>query len=177
MPLAQVLSLCVLCAFATWTDVRSRAIPNRLTLTFSVFGIVLAAIVGGWRDSGVHLLAAAVTMAVVLILFVARVIGGGDGKLLIAIAAIGGASFAAEVALWTVLAGGCVAAAVMIGKGTFVPLLGRLMRKIVFAAADPLVDDAPSRIPFAPIIAAGTVAAIAATLTGNTATAFLFSFR
>lgn len=154
----QSLLAAVLAIAAGWSDLRFRKIPNALTLPAIGAGLLLAAFAGlhpfAWR-----VLATLLTLAAAMLLFQLRVIGGGDGKYLAAIAALCGGAFMIEVALWSALLGGVVALAVMLRKRTLVPFGRHLLSRIVpIDAPEPRL----SFIPLAPVVSCAVFVAMVA---------------
>jgi Flp pilus assembly protein protease CpaA len=87
--LSRLVVLVLLAAVAAGYDVTSRTIPNWLTASGLLLGILLAALVGP-AEAGYRLLAALATLLVGLPLFRLGILGGGDVKLLVAVAAVVG---------------------------------------------------------------------------------------
>jgi prepilin peptidase CpaA len=128
-------------------DLRTRRIPDALTLPAIACGVAMAGF-EGWKRLAVRLVVVALVLCVAIALHALGVWGGGDGKLVAAVAALKGLSFVAEAAVWTFLIGGLFALFLLIRKRALVPML----RSVVLrdAAAPP-----PNRIAFGPLIAAG----------------------
>jgi prepilin peptidase CpaA len=104
-------------SLAAMIDLRSRKIPNWLTLTVAAAGMfggfLFYAIQGDWTGGWQWLLFSGkgwlVGIGIFLIPFILGGMGGGDVKLLGAIGALKGASFAIETALMGALWGGLLA--------------------------------------------------------------------
>jgi len=164
MPFAHGAALAVALA-ACLTDVRTRRIPNVLTLgaAAGACGYHLAA--GGWSGLGTALAGWGVGLLMFLPLFALRGMGGGDVKLLAALGAWLGPGLTVWLGLFTALAGGPIALIVALSKG----YLGRAFRNVwgllMFwrvAGVRPhpaLTLDSPGapRLPYAVPIAAGLV--------------------
>jgi Flp pilus assembly protein protease CpaA len=135
------------CAVAAWIDVRTHRIPNALTLPAIAVGLIMTAFLG-WRLLALRLLTVLVVLVAAIAMHAIGVWGGGDGKLVAAIAALKGFPFAAESAIWTFLIGGFVALCVLIRKRTLLASLRSLGN-----GPSPAVP--PTHIPFGPLIAAG----------------------
>ena len=136
----------VVCILAVITDLRVRRIPNWLTSAALAAGLILASLQGPstvlWR--------LAAGLIVLIIAFAAHafgMIGGGDGKLLAAIAILTGGRFTVEVVLWTLLLGGVVSALVLARRGQLIAVVTTLS-----PAASP-----SKGIPLAPIVAVAVV--------------------
>lgn len=118
----QGAALAALLLAAAWTDLRRGKIPNALTVSGLIAGLALSSAAGlGVLVGSVQ--AVALAFALGLALFAGRVLGGGDVKLLIALAAmLGLSSFAVALAL-TALAGGALSLAVAARRGLLLPVL------------------------------------------------------
>jgi prepilin peptidase CpaA len=92
-------------------DMRERRIPNRLTGSCLLAGLLLHLAVGGWSGLGSASLASLTAGGLFLIFFIAGGMGAGDVKLMAAMAAITGLAPLQLFLLATVLAGGVFALA------------------------------------------------------------------
>jgi prepilin peptidase CpaA len=94
---------------ACWFDVRTRRIPNRLTVPAAALGLIAATAAHG--GAGIVSSAAGLFVGLLLFfpLFALRGLGAGDVKLLGALGAWLGASVVLGVAFYTTLAGGVLA--------------------------------------------------------------------
>lgn len=100
---------------ACWFDLRTRRIPNGLTISAAACGVVAATLAHGGHgavSSGTGLLAG---LAIFFPLFLLKGLGAGDVKLMGALGAWLGTSVIFSVAFYTSLAGG-VFALVLIGR-------------------------------------------------------------
>lgn len=104
----------ILLACAAWSDIRERRISNRLTLGLTLLGLVFMIV--GSTQSPTPLLHIAQTIGVALAvlaggfgLFAARLMGGGDVKLMAAFALFAGPAYGLPLVVMTTLAGGAVA--------------------------------------------------------------------
>lgn len=113
-----VLVLAVL--VATFTDLRTRRIPNWLTVSTLVLGFVLNALVA-WPSplEGVWLATKgfALAFALNLVMYVLHMTGAGDVKLLAGIGAMVGISDFIGIFMLTALIGGVLAVVLMLVKG------------------------------------------------------------
>jgi prepilin peptidase CpaA len=118
---ASVLLVLILLG-ASWTDVRSRRIPNWLTMGGIVAGLVVRAWMGPGPLAGG---AFGVALAFVLALpfFATGVLGGGDAKLLMAVGAFMGPGDLASASLVIALTGGVVALIEAARRGMLLPTL------------------------------------------------------
>lgn len=106
------------CAFAIaaaacWCDVRTRRIPNSLTLPAAVLGLVAGTLLQGGAGTLSSVTGLLLGLAVFFPLFLLRGLGGGDVKLMGALGAWLGTSMIFGVAFYTALAGGVLAVALI----------------------------------------------------------------
>jgi prepilin peptidase CpaA len=103
-----------LAGIACWFDVRTRRIPNRLTLPATAAGMAAAIVAHG----GTGALSSAVGLIVGLMLFfplfALKGLGAGDVKLMGALGAWLGATMVLGVAFYTTLSGGLLAVALIV---------------------------------------------------------------
>ena len=103
----------LLCAgIGSVIDVRERRIPNLLTGSAMVAGLMLHAICGGWRGAGDATLSGVIAGGIFLIFHLAGGMGAGDVKLMSAVGCIAGLSPLPLMLISTALAGGLLALAV-----------------------------------------------------------------
>lgn len=156
---------CAVMAVATFTDLRSRRIPNWLVAPFLVAGIVVSAWVHGWHGLGQSLAGFALGAAVFGLLFCVGGMGMGDVKLCAALGAWVGPWQLMIALVMTGLAGGVIALAWAAYRG----LLGKLFAgsgELVFGIGQRglrphaelvLSNPAAHKIPYAPAIAIGAL--------------------
>ncbi len=150
---------------ASVCDLRSRRIPNALTLGAPVVAVAMQAALNGWH--GVFLAASgwAVGVALFFPLFALGGMGAGDVKLLGAFGAWLGPVGALWTGLYGAVAGGIMAVAVALARGyasTAMKNLGRLLRIWSVAGVQPVagmtLDTAAGpRLPYALPLAAGVM--------------------
>lgn len=99
------------------TDLRTRRIPNVLTLPAMVAGLLFHLATGGVSAAGWSLTGCALGALLFFPLFALRGMGGGDVKLLAAVGAWLGPSQVMMAALATSIAGGAIAIAVAMAHG------------------------------------------------------------
>ena len=120
-------AVAALLVLACITDLRSRRIPNVLTLTGALAAILFHTVTGGWI-AGASSLGGWVIGAILFFpLFALRGMGAGDVKLLAAVGAWLGPAQVPVVALMTSIAGGVIALAVAFTYG----YLGTALRNMV----------------------------------------------
>lgn len=154
-------------------DVRFRRIPSWLTVPGIAAGLVFGAMTSTPRQFALLLAVAALTFAAGFLLFVTSILGGGDGKLLTCVAALAGPEKFAECLVWMLIAGVVFSIAILAWSRALLPWLGRLGRSVAGLlrfgiAPDPMGEHEPHRMPFAIVVLAGGIAAIAARHAGVT---------
>jgi prepilin peptidase CpaA len=175
-PLAQVfaspaqLVLIVLLIMAAVIDTRSLRIPNRLTVAGMVLGLLLNSWPGLAGSTGFLMALAGLGagLALLLPLYVFRMIGAGDVKLMAMVGAFVGVHDIVQAAVLTFMAGGVVA----IGFALWRKALGRMVANAYYAVQSfagaaisgynpgpvALGNASVGRVPYALSILAGTAA-------------------
>jgi prepilin peptidase CpaA len=177
MPAAWTIGLLLsLLLVAVVTDLRSRRIPNALVLTgiclaFVAHALALRAEVPALAGTPwwAPFTGLAAGLAALMPLYLLRALGAGDLKLLAMVGAFVGAPAVLWAAVYTLLAGGLLSLAVMLGRG----VAARTFANLRFLMTDwalqwrsgrgmamaPL-DTTAARLPYALAISAGTVMAL-----------------
>lgn len=156
---------------AAVVDLRRRRIPNVLTIPALLAGWTLWLFTSPIRD---FLLVVGVTIgvfAVGLLLFSAGILGGGDGKLLAAVAAIAGPPLLRECLIWTLIIGVIVSLVLLAARGALSSFLARVARAIADIAIyrhtpGPLIEGSGHQIAYGVVIAGGVIAAVIARRAG-----------
>lgn len=125
MTVAQVVSL-LLAAVACGWDLRTRRIPQVLTLGGALAGLVFHVVNGGWNAGVASVAGWAVGIAIFFLPFALGGLGGGDVKLLGAIGAWLGPMNALWVGLYAGAAGGVLAVFVALTKGYLFQAVGNV---------------------------------------------------
>jgi prepilin peptidase CpaA len=145
-------------------DWRTRRIPNALTLTGIAAGLVLWIVTGTVREFAMVFLSVIAVIAIGMFLQGAGVIGGGDTKLVAAVAAIAGPGLLGRSLFWTLVAGILVSVVLLARKRALLPLLRRAGQAGKAALwrleREPVVVGPGHRIPYALVIALGVIAAV-----------------
>lgn len=155
----------VLALTAAWIDVRTRRIPNWLTLTAVVLGLGMHAVLSGPGDAAKALLAALIAGVVFFLFHVAGGMGAGDVKLIAGMAACYGLSSMPYLLLFTSLAGGVMALAMAARHGRLRQTVGNMGTLAAHHTRSGLVphdelhlgNRSTLRLPYAVAIAAGCV--------------------
>jgi prepilin peptidase CpaA len=121
----QLLSTIALVGFggmAALSDLRTRTIPNWLTLSFLCVGLALRSFAGaeGLLDG---MAGSAIALGLALPLFLLGALGGGDGKLLMGVGALLGVERLWVALLATAIVGGVLALAEVVRKRAVVGTL------------------------------------------------------
>jgi prepilin peptidase CpaA len=142
----------ILVTVATVTDLRSRRIPNWLTLPFLAAGLVLGGVTGGLAGLGRSAAGAGLAILLLAAFCLLRGMGWGDLKLCTAVGAWLGPGPLVLALIMTAAAGGFAAVAALLWRGTGYKLSARLQ----------IDDPAAFTMPYAPAIAVGTIFALLA---------------
>lgn len=116
---AQTVALIVGLAAAVWFDLHTRRIPNLLTLTMALSGALFFTVSQGPAGLMVSLQGILVGLLLFVVPFATGGLGGGDLKLAMAIGALAGPGFTWYALLYGVIAGGAIAAFILIRKWRF----------------------------------------------------------
>jgi len=101
---------------AGWTDLRSRRIPNWLTVPALLIGIVANTVVSGLSGLKASLLGAGLGLALLLPFVLLRSLGAGDWKLAGALGAFTGPARLIDLLLGSIAVAGVMAVALVIYK-------------------------------------------------------------
>jgi prepilin peptidase CpaA len=91
---------------AGWTDLRSRRIPNWLTVPGLAIGIAVNTVLGGWSGLKASLLGAALGLGLLLPFVLLRALGAGDWKLAGALGSFTGPAMLIDLLLASVFVAG-----------------------------------------------------------------------
>ena len=159
------LGAAVLCACAgAYCDYRSRRIPNWLTASATLLGVLLHGALGGWRSMGSAALGGLVAGMAFLFFYVAGGMGGGDVKLMGAVGACAGLGHVVAILIATALMGGIFAVVVALAAGRLRQTLANVIKLVVHhgsAGLRPhpeinLENSRAVRLPYGIAIGAGT---------------------
>jgi prepilin peptidase CpaA len=148
-----------LCAGAA-IDLRTRRVPNPLTMGLAATGIAFAACGVGGLSLAASLEGLALGLALMLPGHLLGATGAGDVKLFAAAGAFIGPAHMVSAFLYTALAGGGLALAVALWRNRVRQTLGDTARLIATAGASAPSIESPienNRFAYAPAIAVGTM--------------------
>lgn len=109
----------LLSIIAGWTDLRSRRIPNWLTVSGFVAGVVLSTVLGGKTGLASSLLGTLVGLGLLLPFVLLRSLGAGDWKLAGALGAFAGRELLVNLLVASIFVAGVMALGLVIYKGRF----------------------------------------------------------
>lgn len=156
-------------------DVRSRRVPNFISLPGIAFGLLLHFALGGWRQLALSAAAGLICGLVFFVFWIAGGMGAGDVKLITAAACIAGFSSIGALLILTALAGGVMAVALALWRGRLketIMNVGALALHHRFEGLRPHpelnVGNATTlRLPYAVAIAAGCAMTLCLTALGR----------
>lgn len=112
-------------------DLRTRKIPNIITLPIIFIGIIINFFNNGFTGIGNSLLGLVIGIMLLLLPFIMKGIGAGDVKLLGAIGALNGVGFVFNTFLYSAIAGGILAIIYAFYKGYLRTLTTKLFSFII----------------------------------------------
>ena len=110
--LTTILAIAVL-IFAAYGDIRRRLIPNELSIVLALLGLARMIVTGDWIAAPWTVAAAAAILVIGFLCFSRGWIGGGDAKLLAAVALLVGYRQLPDLLLIMSLVGGVIALVVI----------------------------------------------------------------
>jgi prepilin peptidase CpaA len=158
LPLLPIVLFCALLAAAVWHDVRARRIPNAIVFPGALMALGLHALL----PSGAGLFSApmgglgilsglgglALGLAMLMPMYIMRLMGAGDVKLMAMVGAFVGAGQVLAVGLTTLLLGGLLALAFAACQRRLGRLVGNAYHMALHSAYSALAGDAVA--PVAP---------------------------
>jgi prepilin peptidase CpaA len=146
-------------------DVKSRRIPNFVTVPAFLLGLAMHLALGGWRQLLTSLAAGVICGLVFLVFYVAGGMGAGDVKLIMAVGCIAGLSHVAYLLVLTALSGGVMALVLALAYGRLqqtIMNVGELATHHSHEGLQPhpdlnLGNAATLRLPYALAIAGGSL--------------------
>jgi len=160
-----------LVTLAAGFDLRNHRIPNALTYSSWLVGLVLAAALAGWQGLTNSALGFVSCFIPLLLLFIGGSLGGGDVKLMGGVGALLGFPTAVNALISSILVGGLLAAVILLWQGRLYGLARYGMARVwQFASRGALPDPPPvhkDAFPFGVAIALGTYMTIASLYAGQ----------
>jgi len=98
-------------------DVKSRRVPNHVTVPAFLLGLGMHLVFGGWRQMLSSLAAGVICGLVFLVFYLAGGMGAGDVKLIMAVGCIAGLSHIAYILALTAISGGVMAVGLALLRG------------------------------------------------------------
>ena len=98
-------------------DVKSRRIPNFITMPAFLFGLALHLALGGWKQLLNAFAAGLICGLIFLVFYIAGGMGAGDVKLIMAVGCIAGLSHVAYLLVLTAICGGAMAVIYALMRG------------------------------------------------------------
>jgi len=163
-PQTTYLTAALACAsIASLYDLRTRRIPNKLTLPAILCGLLLHLFRGGPAEMGMAAVAGLIAGGVFLLFFLAGGMGAGDVKLMTAVGCLAGTKSIADVLIATVLIGAVMGIALALYRGKLRQILMNVFtlvqhHRVAGLEAHPELNvrnPASLRLPYALPIAAG----------------------
>ncbi|MEF2967076.1 A24 family peptidase [Paenibacillus sp. M1] len=121
----------VMLAAAFMTDIRTMKIPNVITLSGLVAGLVWNLLYGGWMGGLFALKGIAAGFGVMLLLYFLGAVGGGDVKLFAAIGAWTGAVMTLYIMMYSIFAAGLIGILVLILRREIFSRLRGALRNVL----------------------------------------------
>jgi prepilin peptidase CpaA len=154
-------------SIASMYDLRTRRIPNKLTLPAILFGLGLHLYHGGPTELGWSALAGLIAGGLFLRFFLAGGMGAGDVKLMTAVGCLVGTGNIKDVLLATVIIGGVMGIALALYRGQLKQMVLNVTTLVEHHRAEGLTEHpelnvrnpASLRLPYALPIAAGCLVA------------------
>ena len=176
----RLVSVLVLVTIAALFDLATKRIPNALTYGSWIWGLALAAALGGWAGLTDSALGFAGAFVPVLLMFLGGSIGGGDVKLMGGVGALLGFPGGLNAFIASIIVGGFFAAGILLWQGRLWPIL-RHPLSVVWSKINPAYVPYPApaatkdAFPFGVAIALGTYLTLASMLLGHRTPANLFT--
>ncbi len=148
-------TLLLLIGLAAWSDLRTRRIPNWITVPGAALGIVLQTWTGGLHGTWNALTGAGLGIAIFIGLFIAGGMGAGDVKLFGAVGALVGPQALVLIFVFTGLLGGIAAVALALIHGRLVETLNRTKNLLSGTAGEQ--SQSALKLPYGAIIAGGVL--------------------
>lgn len=166
MGVVMICVLAVLMVPAAIYDLRTRRIPNWLSLAGMLLGVAVHSAYTGFSGSLESLGGLGLALVIGFLLFAIGWLGAGDAKLLAAVGAIVGLSHTLEFLFWIAMSGALIAAVALAVRGVLPNMLKRLWVTLALSLFSRRWSYVPPakmesvEIPYAISIALGVVVAV-----------------
>lgn len=138
-----LIAVTVIAVIGAVTDLRSRRIPNWLTLSALPIGLIASGVLGGWQGLFLGVTGMLLALLIYFPLYLLRAMGAGDAKLMAAIAAFIGPIMWIHLFIAASILGGVVAVLFTLAKGQFKTMLSKsvnILRSLAYFQA-PYADN------------------------------------
>jgi prepilin peptidase CpaA len=142
-------------ATAAWSDLKTRRIPNWITVSGAFIGLLLHALDGGLHGAVTSLTGAALGVGIFVGLFVAGGMGAGDVKLFGAVGALVGPQALVLVFVFTGLLGGVAAIGLAVFRGRLRETVDRTGQLLFGMGSEARAESL--RLPYGAVIAGGVL--------------------
>lgn len=123
--------LLLLVAASGFFDAKERKIPNKITFTGILIGIIFNSITGGWMGLLEGVIGMVAGLAIFFLPFVMGGMGAGDVKLMGAIGALMGWQFSLLTAMYSALVGGVMVLGYLLYTGEFKDTLKKMIMSLI----------------------------------------------
>jgi len=162
----------ILLAAALISDIKSRKIKNKITLTFITVGLLTNSIISGFNGLKNSLLGIVIPVILLILLYALRMLGAGDIKLLSALGAVFGVGAILKITAYSFIAGGIISLVLMAvrrnAKERFIYLCNYLKSVFLTMHVMPYTDfgsrEDKGKFPFAYAVFCGGLIFIAVEL-------------
>ncbi|ADL11780.1 peptidase A24A prepilin type IV [Acetohalobium arabaticum DSM 5501] len=147
----------IILAVAMWIDIKDKIIPNWLTFSLMLLGLIINLSIDGWSGLLFSLQGLGVGLAIFLIPFVLGGLGAGDVKLVAGIGAVKGVKFVLLDSLVIAIVGGIISLFILIQEKK----LGRMIKKVIYrlpfkSLSDREDQEGNDAFPYGVAVAFGT---------------------
>jgi prepilin peptidase CpaA len=154
--------LCATLIIALVIDLKTRRIPNALTLPAMLLGILFAA---SWKEAAMRAGLVVLVLGGGYLLFAVGIIGAGDVKLAAAVASLKGWDFLVTTLIGAAIVGLFVAIFALAKRGDLFPFMRRIggaVRDVALRgiAPGPILGADKQTIPYAVVLAGGAFLAL-----------------
>lgn len=154
--------LCATLVIALVIDLKTRRIPNALTLPAMLLGVLFAA---SWKEAAMRAGLVVLVLGSGYLFFAVGIIGAGDVKLAAAVASLKGWDFLVATLIGAAIVGLFVAIFALAKQGDLVPFvrrIGNAVGDVAFRgiAPAPILGAEKQTIPYAVVLAGGAFLAL-----------------